>query len=57
MGLIKTSAERNLTKKIKVVGESSMHTLKSTGREGVGGASRYVDLNVQPTKLEIRSAT
>ena len=35
MGLIKPNAERNLTKKIRVASESSMHTLKSTGREGI----------------------
>ena len=34
-GLDKPSAERNLTKNIRVVGESSMYTLKSTRREGI----------------------
>ena len=34
-GLDKPSAERNLMKKIKVDGESSMHTLKSTRRDGI----------------------
>ena len=33
--LDKLSAERNLTKKMRVTGESSMQTLKSTGREGI----------------------
>ena len=31
----KPSEERSLTQKIRVVGEYSMHTLKSTGREGI----------------------
>ena len=34
-GLEKPSAETNLTKKIRVVGESTMHILKSTRREGI----------------------
>ena len=34
-GLGKFSEERTLTKNIRVVGESSMHTLKRTGKEGI----------------------
>ena len=34
-GLDKHSVERNLTKKIRVVGESSMHTLKSSVMEDI----------------------
>ena len=34
--LDKPSEERNLTKNIRVVGESSLHILKSTGMEDLG---------------------
>ena len=34
-GIDKPSVERKLTKKIRVVGESSMHALKRARREGI----------------------
>ena len=34
-GINKASAKKNLMKNIRVAGESSMHSMNSTGREGI----------------------
>ena len=40
-GIDEPSVERDLTKKIRVAGELSMHTLKRTGREGIARGTMY----------------